>query len=147
MHIRFAQSQDFDFIIQGLENNRRIEERPLNQISATETDKQEFHDAIKNQNIRIMEDETNPVGFLHFKIDAAVMYVEKRFFWIDLIYVDEKFRERGIGKLLYQDAIDIAKQNGLDTIVLDIFDANIRSKTFHEKLGFKPLYTIYTKEL
>lgn len=147
MNTRYANEQDFDFIVSGLEDNRRIEQRQKDQIAATDEDKKELKQAIKNKNIRILSDERNLIGFLYFRTDFPILYIKKKIFWIDLIYVAEAFRGKGFGKLLYEDATKIAKQNNLDSIVIDIFTANTSSAAFHKKLGFNPLYTIYTKEV
>jgi|TARA_B100001964_G_C14116293_1_gene546260 L-amino acid N-acyltransferase YncA len=49
--------------------------------------------------------------------------------------------------MLYADVIGIAKKKGYKKVVIDIFEENKRSLGFHDKLGFKPLYTIYQKKL
>lgn len=147
MNIRYAKTLDFDFILKGLEDNRRIEQRQSDHITATDEDKKELEHAITRNNIRVLTDKRKVVGFLYFRTDFPILYIKKKIFWVDLIYVREEFRGKGLGKLLYDDAIAIAKANDFNTIVIDIFTANTSSKGFHEKLGFQSLYTIYTKEL
>ena len=61
--------------------------------------------------------------------------------------MDENKRGKGLGKLLYKDAIKIAKEKGCKRIILDIFAANQNSINFHKTLEFKPIYTIYQKKI
>lgn len=147
MRIRFAKKSDFQFIIKGLESNRTIEQRPTNQISATTSDKQEIKKAIEKKQIRIVEDNRNVIAFLYFRTDFSLLYVKKEFIWIDLIYVDEPYRGKGVGKMLYEDVIKIAREKNVKSLIIDIFSANKTSIGFHEKLGFESLYSIYTKEV
>lgn len=147
VEIRYAHGSDFGFLLEGLEKNRVIENRPKKDIKAKASDKKEFGDAIRKKTVRIVEDCGAPVAFLYFRTDFKVMYVYDRFFWVDLIYVKETHRGMGLGKMLYEDAIGIAKRKGYKKIVIDIFRANENSIGFHRKLGFEPMYTIYQKRI
>ncbi len=53
------------------------------------------------------------------------------------IYVSENQIGKGIGKLLLSELIDIAKTQGLHTMIGVIDSENQSSITFHEKFGFK----------
>ena len=145
--IRDARMTDLGFLVEGLEQNRRIEQRSSKDIKATAGDRREFREAIRERCVRVIDDHRKPVAFLCFRIDFKVMYIRKRFFWVDLVFVDERHRGKGYGKLLYEDAIRIAKRRRFKTIVLDIFESNTNSRSFHERLGFHPLYTIFQKRL
>jgi GNAT superfamily N-acetyltransferase len=145
--LRYAKDSDFEFLIEALEEVRRIERRPAKDIPASETDKQRYRQAIKDRCIRIAEDGQEPVACLHFRTDFQVMLVHEPFFWIDLVFVRESHRGRGLGRLLYEDAMRIAKEEGFEKILLDVFAVNKRSQRFHRRLGFEPLYTIYQMQL
>jgi len=147
MRIRYAKNADFNFLVEGLEKTRQIEKRPAEQIPAKQRDKKQLREAIRKKNIRVVEAAGEAVGFLYFRTDFRVMLVPSPLFWIDLIYVKETWRRKGLGRLLYEDAIRIAKKKGFDKIVIDIFEANRRSKLFHKQLGFEPVYTIYQKRI
>ena len=147
MKIRFAIGSDYNFLIEGLEKNRILENRAKKDIPAKESDKIEFKDAIKKKNIRIIEDKRKPVAFLYFRTDFKIMYIYEDFFWVDLIYVREDYRGKGLGKSLYNDAVKIAKKKGFKKIIIDIFDSNKNSIGFHKKLDFKPIYAIYKKNI
>ena len=147
MKIRYAKDSDFDFLINGLEKNRILENRPKKDIKAKPSDKKEFRIAIKKKNIRIVEEDKKPIAFIYFRTDFKVMYIYDKFFWVDLIYVKENQRGKRLGKKLYEDVFKIAKKKGYKRIIIDIFDANTNSLGFHKKVGFKPIYTIYEKRV
>ena len=147
MKFRYAKEEDIYFLIEGLEKNRVLENRPKKDAKAKPADIKEFKTAIRNKNIRIIEDKGEPVAFLYFRTGFKVMYIHEKFFWVDLIYVKEGYRGRGLGKRLYNDAIRIAKKKGFSKVVIDVFEANANSVGFHKKLGFKPIYAIYQKRI
>lgn len=145
IRIRNARPEDLGFLIEGLEKNRKIEKRTSKEIKATRSDRSEFRTAIRKRNVRVVDIDGRPVAFLYFRTDFKVMYIRPRFFWVDLVYVDERHRGKGYGKLLYEDAGRIAKKRKLKTIVIDIFESNENSRSFHANLGFRPIYTIFSK--
>jgi len=147
MELRYANQSDFGFLIYGLEKNRVLENRPKKDIKARDSDKKEFREAIKKKSIRILEDNKKPVAFLYFRTDFKLLYIYDKFFWVDLVFVKEGYRGRGLGKLMYKDAMKIAKKKGFKKIIIDVFDANKNSAEFHKKLGFEPIYSIYQKKV
>ena len=48
--------------------------------------------------------------------------------WIDGIYVDERYRNKGIAKRLLNKVMDIAKNDGIDSIESMVWDFNEASK-------------------
>jgi len=147
MKIRYAKNNDFDFLIEGLEENRVLENRDKKDVKARKSDKKEFREAIRKKSIRIIEEYGRPIAFLYFRTDFKVMYVYDKFFWVDLVFVSRKHRGKGLGRILYKDAIKIAKKKGFKKIIVDVFDANKNSVNFHRKLVFDPIYTIYRKKI
>jgi len=147
MKIRYAKGSDLNFLIEGLEKNRVIEGRSKKDIPARTSDKKDLRAGIKRKTIRIVEEDKKAIAFLYFRTDFKVMYIYDKLFWVDLIYVDEKFREQGIGKMLYKDVIQLAKKKGYKRIIIDIFNENKKSLGFHSKLGFKSIYSIYEKRI
>ena len=53
--------------------------------------------------------------------------------WIDGIYVDERYRNKGIAKRLLSKVIDIAKNDGIDSIESMVWDFNEPSKKLFAK--------------
>ena len=81
------------------------------------------------------------------EIDSEVvgfgMYSEFRFreaykFTVEhSVYVNQNFHGKGIGKILLQELIRLAKEQKLHTIIAVIDEENQSSIEFHEKFGFK----------
>jgi L-amino acid N-acyltransferase YncA len=53
------------------------------------------------------------------------------------VYVNNDFHGKGIGKILLQELIELAKKQGLHTMIGVIDAENQSSVDFHEKFGFK----------
>jgi L-amino acid N-acyltransferase YncA len=96
----------------------------------------------------ILEEKINK----HFPVIVAVeddkvvgfgMYSEFRFreaykFTVEhSVYVDNDHHEKGIGKLLLHELIQLAKKQNLHTMIAVIDAENQSSVEFHEKFGFK----------
>mgnify|MGYP000379004380 CR=1 FL=1 len=67
-------------------------------------------------------------------------YREKRYLHIDLLWVEETLRDRGLGKKLILKCEEFSKINGCSYIQLDTFD--FQARPFYEKLGFECVGTI-----
>jgi len=148
MEIRAASMDDLEFFKFGLREVRTIERRPERDIPVTDDDVKSLIYGITRGEIRVVDDEDgHPAAFLYYRTDHTIMYVSGSIFWIDLLFVREDVRGKGIGKSLYEDAIMIAMDMGLDRIVIDIFESNERSKAFHDGIGFEPIYTIYGMDI
>lgn len=89
----------------------------------------------KNFPVIVAELGGNVVGF--------GMYSEFRFreaykFTVEhSVYVNEAFHGKGIGKLLLQELIALARKQNLHTMIAVIDSENQSSVEFHEKFGFK----------
>lgn len=145
MVIRDAREEDLAFILRGLADNRLLEGRSVEQAAATEADERAYASSVARGTVRILEEGGEAIGFLSYALDFDVMYVSGGFVWIDLVYVHEDHRGRGLGKRLYEEAERLARANGCDRVVADVFAANRGSLAFHERVGFAPLYTIFEK--
>lgn len=56
--------------------------------------------------------------------------------FIDDLYVDSKYRNRGIGKKLLQDAIENAKENDCEVVELTSYRDNVDAHRFYENNNF-----------
>jgi len=59
------------------------------------------------------------------------------------VYVSDKFKGRGVGKLLLSELIALAKNNGFHTMIGCIDAENFGSIAFHEKFGFNNNGTLH----
>ena len=53
--------------------------------------------------------------------------------WIDGLYVDERYRNKGIAKRLLNKVMDIAKNDGIDSVESMVWDFNEASKKLFSK--------------
>lgn len=145
MKIRNAKPEDLNFILEGIEQIRKIERYvdPKPKIK----DIKEAKAAIKNKNIRVIDMDNMPAAYLYYRLDFKIMYIDELFLWVQRIYVRKKYRKIGLGKKLYEGAKKIAKRANLKKILCDVYEVNKNSKVVHAKLGFIPIYTIYRKKI
>lgn len=82
---------------------------------------------------------------------CGALQQEEKILKMNCFYVDSKYRERGIGKKLYELFIEFAKEN-YEEIILCTYKEFDKAIKFYEKRGFKLYETIdnefwYKKEL
>lgn len=61
-------------------------------------------------------------------------------------YVEKEHRNKGIGKLLFQEALHRLKQDGFKKVQLNVFAHN-RMKKYYEKLGFQDVAILMEKKI
>ena len=91
----------------------------------------EWENSIKNNifegNVFILEEKIT--GFCFFKkIDN---YIE-----IYSLFVDPRYRKRGVAKFLMKICIDFCIKNDLKKIILDVNEKNFQAIEFYKKIGF-----------
>ena len=55
---------------------------------------------------------------------------------IERIYVSKEFHGKSVGQLLYDKAIEIAKQKNAEYVWLGVWEENLRAISFYKKNGF-----------
>lgn len=89
----------------------------------------------KNFPVIVAEENGKVVGFgmySEFRFREAYKYTVEH-----SVYVDNDHQGKGIGKLLLQELIQLAKKQNLHTMIGVIDAENQSSVDFHEKFGFK----------
>lgn len=74
-------------------------------------------------------------GFLQLYPLFSSWYCKRQWFLSDL-YVDERFRERGIGKHLVSACVDYAKRSGARSILVELPFSEPHLVKFYGELGF-----------
>ncbi|MBC7845007.1 MAG: N-acetyltransferase [Flavobacterium sp.] len=108
----------------------------------------DYHIRSYEQQKNILEEKINKnfpviVAELNGQVVGFGMYSEFRFreaykFTVEhSVYVNEDFHSKGIGKLLLQKLIKLARKQKLHTMIAVIDAENQSSVEFHEKFGFK----------
>src|SRR6185312_10059999 len=80
-------------------------------------------------------DGSNAAGFLQLYPLFSSWYCKRQWFLSDL-YVDERFRARGIGKRLVSACIDYAKRSGARAILVELPFSEPHLVRFYGELGF-----------
>lgn len=109
----------YDYNIRSYEQQKAILEDKIN----------------KNFPVIVAEENGKVVGFgmySEFRFREAYKYTVEH-----SVYVDNDHQGEGIGKLLLQELIQLAKEQNLHTMIAVIDAENQSSVDFHEKFGFK----------
>lgn len=81
--------------------------------------------------------DNNIIGYLKINFgDALTEIKHAHSIEIERIYVLKEFHGIGIGQLLYDKAIDIARQKRIDYVWLGVWEKNRRAISFYKRNGF-----------
>ncbi|WP_413998202.1 GNAT family N-acetyltransferase [Flavobacterium sp. W1B] len=82
-----------------------------------------------------LEDEV--IGYLKVNFgDSQTELKDNKSLEIERIYVSKEFHGKSVGQLLYDKAIEIAKQKGSEYVWLGVWEENPRAISFYKKNGF-----------
>ena len=83
----------------------------------------------------ILEDEV--IGYLKVNFgETQTELKDSKALEIERIYVSKEFHGKNIGQILYDKAIEIAKQKGSEYVWLGVWEENPRAISFYKKNGF-----------
>ncbi|HEX2534037.1 MAG TPA: GNAT family N-acetyltransferase [Chitinophagaceae bacterium] len=83
--------------------------------------------------------EEQVIGYLKLNTGAAQTELkDDRALEIERIYVLQKYQGQKVGQLLYQKAVEVARQRQAGYIWLGVWDQNGKAIRFYEKQGFVP---------
>ena len=71
----------------------------------------------------------------------------RKVLYIDDLCVDESYRRKHIGKKLYEHVLTVAKENGCDSVTLNVWRVNPSAERFYQKMGMEPLKTMMEQRL
>lgn len=88
----------------------------------------EFYFATQNEKV---------IGYLKINFGAAQTELkDSSGLEIERIYVFKAFHGKHVGQLLYEKALEIAKQHELAFVWLGVWEENLRAISFYQKNGF-----------
>lgn len=76
------------------------------------------------------------VGFLHLGSRGATID------WIEDIFVAIEFQKKGIGSAAIFEAEKFIREQGLETLYIEVVPSNVNAMQLYHKLGFKHLNTV-----
>ena len=92
----------------------------------------------KNAEFYFAELDQKAIGYLKVNFGSSQTEIkDKNAIEIERIYVVKEFQGKKVGQLLYNKAMDIAKQKGADYIWLGVWEKNTKAIRFYEKNGFE----------
>lgn len=80
--------------------------------------------------------EKNVIGYLKLNFGQSQAELQDdNALELERIYVLKEFHGKKVGQLLYDKAVEIARQRNVDYIWLGVWEKNIRAKNFYKKNG------------
>ena len=143
--IRKIQKEDIEKIIPLLEqvSTLHINMRPDIFKEKTESNmEKDILDIINDEEkISLVAEENEKIlGIIVLKIKEVINHINlknSKVLWIEELCVDENNRGKGIGKILINNAKNIAKDLECERLELNCWEANKDAITFYEKQGMK----------
>lgn len=139
MKLKSAEKRDILFILNGINEICKIEKQKVYKKSELI---KIIKSSLRKKEIKIAIDKNKVVGFIQFKFSKLNPYgidygkYEKKYCWIDWMYVSKEFRGKGIGRSLHNYVRSICKKKNISEIMLDVFKVNKNAIKFYKKEGF-----------
>lgn len=81
--------------------------------------------------------ENEVIGYLKINFgESQTELKDEKSLEIERIYVSKEFHGKKVGQLLYEKAIQIAKEKKVDYVWLGVWEENLRAISFYTKNGF-----------
>ncbi|SHH52137.1 GNAT family N-acetyltransferase [Flavobacterium defluvii] len=91
----------------------------------------------KNSEFYFANLENKAIGYLKINFgESQTELQDKKSLEIERIYVAKEFHGKKVGQLLYEKAIQIAKEKNTDYVWLGVWEENHRALSFYKKNGF-----------
>lgn len=95
----------------------------------------ELHD--KNSVFYFVTRDNNVIGYLKLNFGASQTELkDQKALEIERIYVLNQFHGKKVGQILYDKAIEVARQKNVDYVWLGVWEKNQRAISFYQKNGF-----------
>lgn len=123
MIVRRASALDADAIVAIFNAAWIAELSMVPKIHTADEDRVYFAGVLREQDVFVVDDGGEPRGFIALSPG-----------WINHLYVDPQFHNRGVGGTLIEQAKALQKQ-----LTLWTFQANAKARRFYESHGFAPV--------
>ena len=144
MIIRNLKLEDFDDVNNLFMqlHNSEMEQRPdlFRKIAKPTTSRAWDFEASLTDNSKIMigaEVDGKIVGFVIVQIRQTLdkIHTPRIFAYLENIVVDENYRRKGIGTVIYQEGIKRAKEQGATSMELKVWNFNTGAINFYQSMG------------
>lgn len=92
----------------------------------------------------VYEEDGKVLGYIFCEIqrhDGTGSLQPFKTLYIDDLCVSGESRGKGVGRILYNRAVELARESGCHNITLHVWQENPGARAFYESLGMKPQYT------
>lgn len=88
--------------------------------------------------ILIALDGKNPIGYAFYFYTYST-FLAKQTLYLEDIFISEKYRSEGVGKLLFDELIKLAKRKKCGRLDFTVLEWNKKAMKFYNRLGAKAL--------
>ena len=146
MEIRFAESRDIPGMIELLKQVGEVHHviRPdLFRAGAQKYNEADLAALLKDPTrpilVAVEEDQVLGYAFCILQVtENDPVLMDKKVLYIDDLCVDENCRGRHVGKALYDQVLEFARELGCGSVTLNVWCGNDSAMAFYEKRGLKP---------
>jgi ribosomal protein S18 acetylase RimI-like enzyme len=97
----------------------------------------ELHD--KSSEVYLATFDNHTIGYLKLNFGSSQTEIkEEKALEIERIYVLKEYHGKSVGQLLYDKAIQVAREKNADYVWLGVWEENPRAISFYRKNGFIP---------
>lgn len=112
----------------------------------------DFNKLLNSDNIVLYIEQNNEIiGFAHFskRNDYVEGTSSNPVLYLEGIYINEVYRNKGYAKKIVQEGIKWGKANGCKEFASDCEEENTQSIEFHKKIGFEEVNRVvcFTKKI
>ena len=91
----------------------------------------------KNSEFYFAKFEDTVIGYLKLNFgESQTELKDNKALEIERIYVPKEYHGQSVGQILYEKAIQVAKQKDTDYVWLGVWEENLRALSFYKKNGF-----------
>jgi GNAT superfamily N-acetyltransferase len=142
--IRFATENDIP-LIYGFIKDLAVYEKLSHEVETTE---EKLRDTLfgthKYAEVVLAFEDNTPTGFALFFHNYSTFRAKPGIYLEDL-FVEPQWRNKGFGKALLNEVIQIAKERDCGRVEWSVLDWNTSAISFYESMGAKPMdeWTVY----
>ena len=135
--IKKATPNDIDTIVRFI-HELAVYEKMQDQVTLDKKTLNKWIFEKKTARVYLALDEEKPVGFMLYFYNFST-FLGKPGIYIEDIYIQEKYRNLGYGKALFNTIVQQAKQEEIDRIEWSCLNWNTPSIAFYKKIGAKSM--------
>lgn len=138
MKIKAATKKDFNTVIE-LDEELCLYERKFDPFIKTgKVERKSVRESLNLRNTKafIATERKDTLGFIMGYIERKPFYAVNRGYICD-IYIEKKYRHKGIGEALMEHMLNWFKKRRINDIELNVYSKNIKALKIYKHLGFK----------